>query len=276
MALNVNWSQLDDTAADALRELLNHRLAGATAKLNGAVQDLSLTGLKWGSEPPFIEIVDIAASRFAQPDEEEDDCDGGQTEHASTALGSGEPSSAAQPLPSSRDWSCESSDDAEPWARSDSSAAAHHSAAHADDALAGVLGDSGICVRLHVTYGGALSVAAECVMHRRVHVTPSCSIGLAVPVYVDVTNVHLDATINIDVHRNRVHVWLDDVGAPLSSLDVVTQIGRGADPDGVCVDAEWVGAVVLAELQALLRERAVFPNCVAVPLGGAGAPTAAA
>lgn len=256
MAFRINWDRLDDTTGDALVTMINARLAAAIDG-SGALRSFQLTGLQWGAEAPLVELRDVASSRLS-------DMQGYGAASGDLPWPTPPPSPVSGPAASPEQFT---TDDLDARSPTDTSV----DAPPPRDPLKDYLYSTGLNVRLHVAYGGGLVLSGALTVGHTAAVSPACSVGVTLPISFSVTNLRLDATINLDLHHDTLRMWLDPPESPavhespLSMMDASITLGdTSADK---LVDCDALASLVLEELQALLDDALVFPNCVEVDVG---------
>jgi hypothetical protein len=227
MAFHIKWRELDSTAADALRMLINYQLLKISDKIK-QIEILQLTELEFGATTPMVELVHIGPSELAVQADFEARSD--HDEFYPPRFDTGD------------------------------------SAVLEDDYVGAFLGSDGISISLRLKHGGGLSLAGHIRFAQGIQLTPSCSIGAAMPVNFAVRDINIDTLVVVDIYRSTVRIWLEPAeGAdmpPITRMDVSITFGASDQ-----VASPVVGEMIVAELQELLMSTLCSPQCLEFGLG---------
>jgi hypothetical protein len=240
MAFRVRWRELDVTAADALRLLINEKLE-AVCRRTSHIDSLQLTALDFGPTVPMIELVGIGSSDLAiQQDFEAPDLD--DVDATGTAVLGG--------------------------LRYDGFV--HDDSEEEGDYIGQYLGSDGLSLSFRLKHGGGITFAGSVRLTQAVDLSPTCGIKAAMPIYFDVQDINLDALLVIDVYRSTCRIWLEPGHGPktppISRMDVSVTFGTS----GNTVVSPVVGQLIVAEIQELLISTVCSPQCVEIHLGPSG------
>ena len=249
MALQVNWSRLDDTASAAIASMLNQHIARRMSRMptgNTALEAFSVTKLEWGDVPPFIEItgIDDAMTKLHSASLERADSD-------SMSFSSG---TIPTPVPLST-----------PPAAVECKAAAQAPPSMVEQ----LIGPSGLLVKVHLTYGGNLRLSLACRVRQQINLADNFSLSVALSAKMDVQQVTLDCHLNLNLHQDTVTVWLDPPASPqhfLFGANALTTFGPANYVGPQLADERAVAALVTKEIRTLLTDVMVAPHVVTFSL----------
>lgn len=165
-----------------------------------------------------------------------------------------------------------------------------------EDSLASVLGQGGLFLRLHLTYGGSLRCSVCTTVQKELRLG-ALSLCVSLPMAFTISDLDLDCYICMNLKRNECRLWLEP--GPLSTsvinrLSIAAVFGGEGDNGGdvdrttstttdrysrfgssasdypedgqVYIDEQEVSQFILHELRIILKEMLVAPHFVSVPV----------
>ena len=222
------------------------------------VEKFELSSLTWGDAPPFIEVITITdAMDFGPPTGASSGASGTpitfqqqqqqqQNRHQSSEHSPPRMSSSSD-LPSNSSFSSSHALNT-PTGSVIPSFGQHHThrqhhrvpplpipsnsrgggMQEVEDSLAKLFGKSGLMVRLHVTYGGQLSLTSCCSVRNQVNLAENFFIAVSLPMRFTVTQIHLNCNVTINLHRNACRIWLDPAPgneSPIQKVSIRAEVG---------------------------------------------------
>ncbi len=97
-----------------------------------------------------------------------------------------------------------------------------------DDSLAKLFGQSGLLIRLHVTYGGQVSLSISCSVRNQINLAENFFLAVSLPMKFVVSQIHLNCYVNINLHRNACRVWLEappGCDSPIQKISIRAELG---------------------------------------------------